>query len=227
MRNDVHIVKVGPHQQDTVMYTDGVCRCICVGHHNNTNSYLKILDKGRIRKMTTKEIGNVQEEIFCLDNVDFQRNDNATDYNVKDDLEITTKNLDLIHIPTGVQVELKNPRGDKLYGNRGPKKAYYTHRDSGFRKFIREGNIMIINFMDIKKVVVVSKENFKDPKMGRPKGGVEIPERKEHIWDPNMKKYKDTITVTEDQLIDYDMMVNGNSEISDKISKIIKNRETR
>ena len=42
-----------------------------------------------------------------------------------------------------------------------------------------------------------------------------------------MNKYKDTITVTEDQLIDYDMMVNGNSEISDKISKIIKNRETR
>ena len=59
MRNDVHIVKVGPHQQDTVMYTDGVCRCICVGQHNNTNSYLKILDKGRIRKMTTKEIGRL------------------------------------------------------------------------------------------------------------------------------------------------------------------------
>lgn len=59
MRNDVHIVKVGPHQQDTVMHTDGVCRCICVGHHNNTNSYLKILDKGRVRKMTTKEIGRL------------------------------------------------------------------------------------------------------------------------------------------------------------------------
>lgn len=58
-RNDVHIVKVGPHQQDTIMYTDGVCRCICVGHHNNTNSYLKILDKGRVRKMTTKEIGRL------------------------------------------------------------------------------------------------------------------------------------------------------------------------
>ena len=59
MRNDVHIVKVGPHQQDTVMFTDGVCRCICVGHHNNTNSYLKILDGDRVRKMTTKEIGRL------------------------------------------------------------------------------------------------------------------------------------------------------------------------
>lgn len=59
MNNEIHIVKVGPHQQDTVMYTDGICRCICVGHHNNTNSYLKILDNGRIRKMTTKEIGRL------------------------------------------------------------------------------------------------------------------------------------------------------------------------
>ena len=59
LNNDIHIVKVGPHQQDTVMYTDGICRCICVGQHNNTNSYLKILDKGRVRKMTTKEIGRL------------------------------------------------------------------------------------------------------------------------------------------------------------------------
>ena len=86
---------------------------------------------------------------------------------------------------------------------------------------------MIINFMGIKKVAVVSKENFKDPEMGRPKGGVEIPKGKEHIWDTYIKKYKDIITVVEDQLIDYDMMVNGNSEISNKISKIIKNRETK
>ena len=41
------------------MYVDGVCRCICVGHHNNTNSYLKILDGGRVRKMTTREIGRL------------------------------------------------------------------------------------------------------------------------------------------------------------------------
>lgn len=174
------------------------------------------------------KIGNVQEELFCLDNIDFKRNNNATDYNVKNDSEITTKNLDLIHIPTGVQVELKNPKGDKLYGyGYSKKKAYYTHRDSGFRKFIREGNIMIINFMGIKKVAVVSKENFRDPEMGRPKGGVEIPEGKEHIWDPDKKKFIDTVTVNEDQLIDYDMMVNGNSEISNRISKIIENRETK
>lgn len=173
------------------------------------------------------KIGNVQEELFCLDNIDFKRNKNATDYNVKNDSEITTKNLDLIHIPTGVQVELKNPKGDKLYGYYSKKKAYYTHRDSGFRKFIREGNIMIINFMGIKKVAVVSKENFKDPEMGRPKGGVEIPEGKEHVWDPTKNKFIDTVTVLEDQLIDYDMMVNGNSEISNRISKIMQDRETK
>jgi len=59
MSNDVHIVKVGPHQQDTVMYVDGVCRCICAGHHNNTNNFLKIFHKGKIRKMTTREIGRL------------------------------------------------------------------------------------------------------------------------------------------------------------------------
>ena len=30
-----------------------------MGHHNNTNSYLKILDGGRVRKMTTREIGRL------------------------------------------------------------------------------------------------------------------------------------------------------------------------
>ena len=69
MSNDVHIVKVGPHQQDTVMYVDGVCRCICAGHHNNTNSYLKILHKGRIRKMTTREIGR----LMGVDDIDIDR----------------------------------------------------------------------------------------------------------------------------------------------------------
>lgn len=69
MNDEIHIVKVGPHQQDTVMYTDGICRCICVGHHNNTNSYLKILDKGRIRKMTTKEIGR----LMGVDDADIDR----------------------------------------------------------------------------------------------------------------------------------------------------------
>lgn len=57
--NDIHIVKVGPHQQDTIMFPDGVCRCICVGQHCNTNSYLKVFDKGRVRKMTTTEIGRL------------------------------------------------------------------------------------------------------------------------------------------------------------------------
>lgn len=62
MRNDIHIVKVGVHQQDTIMFTDGVSRTVCVGCHGNTNSYLKIFDKeGRIRKMTPREIGRLMD----------------------------------------------------------------------------------------------------------------------------------------------------------------------
>ena len=62
MKNDIHIVKVGPHQQDTVMYTDGVSRTVCVGCHGNTNSYLKIFTKdGRVRKMTPREVGRLMD----------------------------------------------------------------------------------------------------------------------------------------------------------------------
>lgn len=69
MSDDVHIVKIGPHQQDTVMFVDGICRCICAGHHNNTNSYLKIFHNGRIRKMTTKEIGR----LMGVDDIDIDK----------------------------------------------------------------------------------------------------------------------------------------------------------
>lgn len=41
------------------MNTDGICRCICAGHHNNTSCYLKIFDDGKVRKMTTREIGRL------------------------------------------------------------------------------------------------------------------------------------------------------------------------
>ena len=65
MRTDVHIVKVGPHQQDTVMYTDGVCRCICVGQHNNTNSYLNVLAPGVVNSLFGNSIVvDVMTEMF-------------------------------------------------------------------------------------------------------------------------------------------------------------------
>lgn len=62
MRNDIHIVKVGPHQQDTIMFPDGVSRTVCVGCHGNTNSYLKVFtNDGRIRKMTPREVGRLMD----------------------------------------------------------------------------------------------------------------------------------------------------------------------
>lgn len=58
----IHIIKVGPHQQDTIMYTDGISRTVCVGCHGNTNSYLKIFTKdGRVRKMTPREVGRLMD----------------------------------------------------------------------------------------------------------------------------------------------------------------------
>lgn len=58
----IHLDKHGPHEQDTIMYTDGICRCICVGCHGNTNSYLKIyvekddvMKRYSVRKLTPRE----------------------------------------------------------------------------------------------------------------------------------------------------------------------------
>lgn len=65
----INIVKYGKHQQDTIMNTDGVCRCICVGSHNNTSCYLKIFDNGKVRKMTTREIGR----LMGVDNDDIDK----------------------------------------------------------------------------------------------------------------------------------------------------------
>ena len=108
MRTDIHIVKVGPHQQDTVMYTDGICRCICVGQHNNTNSYLKILDKGRVRKMTTKEIGRLM-------GVDDQDIDKMTEVLAPGVVNSLFGNSIVVDVMTGIFREM-------FYEEREPKK---------------------------------------------------------------------------------------------------------
>lgn len=159
-------------------------------------------------------VGNIQERLFCMDNIDFKPNPKATNTSTDKDEDITTKELDLIHIPTGVQVEFKTSYSN-LYGH----KAYYNHRDSGFRKFMRDGNIMIIHFVKLEKVAVISKKYFEDPEMGKDKGSVRIVD--EHIYKENTGKYWDSITVWEGIMIDYKMMVKGNSAISNAVKNLV------
>lgn len=155
-------------------------------------------------------MGNIQELLFCFDNIDFMPNPKATNKNIDSDENITTKQLDLIHRPTGRQVEFKVCYS-KLYGSN----AYYNHRNGKFRKFLEDGNLMIIYFINLNKVAVISKKNLDK--------SVRIKE--ENIWKYN--KYWDKITVWEGLMLKYTMMHGGNSEISDKISKIVKYEKSK
>ena len=160
------------------------------------------------------EVGNIQEKLFCLDNIDFKSNPKATNQNTKYDSDITTKELDLIHIPTGVQVEFKTSYS-KLYGHN----AYYSHRDSKFRKFMRSGKIMIIYFVKLNKVAVVYKKYFEDPEMGKSTGSVRM--KSEHEFREGTNKYWDNISVWDGIMLDYNIMFKGNSAISDAVSKAV------
>lgn len=163
-------------------------------------------------------VGNIQEKLFCMDNIDFKPNPKATNINSKSDLDITSKELDLIHIPTGEQVEFKTSYS-KFYGHNADK-AYYSHRDSGFKEFMRSGKIMIIYFVKLNKVAVISKKYFEDPERGKPSGSVKLVKEKEYKDDTN--KYWDTVTVWKGIMMDYNMMVQGNSEISKAVEKLVR-----
>ena len=163
-------------------------------------------------------VGNIQEKLFCMDNIDFKPNPNATNINSKSDSDITAKELDLIHIPTGEQVEFKTSYS-KFYG-RNNDTAYYNHRDSGFKEFMRSGKIMIIYFVKLNKVAVISKKYFEDPENGKPTGSVRL--KKEKEYSKETKKYWDTVTVWKGIMMDYDMMVCGNSEISKAVEKLVR-----
>ena len=170
-------------------------------------------DKGlRTRAETELDcaVGSIQETLFCLDNIDFKSNPNATGAGLKQDSDISARELDLIHKPTGRQVEFKVSYS-KLYGN----DAYYHHRDSGLRDFLNAGNIMIIYFIKLGKVAVLTKK-YVDRS---------VKFDKEHILRNN--KYWDDIKVWKGLFMDYRMMGGGNFLISDKISNIVKNEMSK
>ena len=158
------------------------------------------------------EVGNIQERLFCLDNIDFKPNPKATNKDVKSDADITSKQLDLIHIPTNAQVEFKVCYS-KLYPNGDV--FYYRHRNGKFRKFLEDGNILIIYFINYDRVAVITKKNLDK--------SVKI--KKENEYSKN--KYWDVVTVWKGLTDPYKMMREGNSEISNKVSKIVKYEQNK
>ena len=192
------------------------------GRYKGNRSYHAADGGNRTQEETELDcaVGNIQERLFCMDNIDFKPNPNATNINITSDSDITTDELDLIHIPTGEQVEFKTSYS-KFYG-RNNDTAYYNHRDSGFREFMRSGKIMIIYFVKLNKVAVISKKYFEDPENGKPTGSVRLKRAREFKKDTN--KYWDTVTVWNGIMIDYDMMVQGNSEISKAVEKLVRSK---
>lgn len=156
-------------------------------------------------------VGNIQETLFCLDNPDFKINENATHYTIKTDEEISTQKLDLIHIPTGREVEFKVSYCDHI--NEQYHTAIYRHRDANFANFMRKGRIVIIYFPYLNTVAVFDKRNFKDVEMGVKSGGVKVIVKDK----PENGKLWDIVSVFSGLFQNYHMMDYGNSSISEKV----------
>lgn len=167
-------------------------------------------------------VGNIQERLFCIDNIDFIPNPDATSGGVNSDDGITTNHLDLIHKSTGVEVELKNSYCKEI--NSKYNTVIYRHRDAKFMEFMRKGYIMIVNFPYLRKIAVFDYTNVKDEKNGKEKGSVKVII---HDKVDDNGKHWDIVSIWSGLLIDYDMMRRGNSEISNKVSRIVKNRDAK
>lgn len=152
------------------------------------------------------DIGNIQEALFCIDNPQFMPNENATHHGVTSDSDVSATELDLIHIKTNKQVEFKTNYSNTVYGHN----LYYRHRNGHFREFLENGGLMILNFINLGKAAVISKRNL----------GKSVKIKEEGKFDKLTNKRWDVITIWDGILMDYRMMIEGNHEISDKISKL-------
>lgn len=156
-------------------------------------------------------VGNIQETLFTINNNDFKGNVDATNIHSKSDV---TKEPDLIYKPTGTKVEFK-----VSYCNLNNNRGRYNHRDGGFKRCMKSGQIMIIYFIHLNKVAVIDKHCLDS-------GSVQID--KEHIWSDNMGKYIDIVYIDQKIFIDYDLVSDKKySEISDMVSELINEKKER
>ena len=156
-------------------------------------------------------VGNIQETLFTLNNDEFERNDKATNINSDSDI---TKEEDLIFKPTKTKVEFK-----VSFCRLNNDKGRYNHRDGGFKRCMKSGQIMIIYFIYLDKVAVIDKSCLDN-------GTVQI--EKENFKSEKMGKVIDIIYIDQKLFIDYDLMSNKKySEISDRVSDMIKEKKDR
>lgn len=205
-----HLNGYGITKYNDILNASGVLTEVEVDDYLGNRDYHSADNGARTpaQKRLDCEVGNIQETLFCIDNIQFETNDGATNKDVKVDSEITTKKLDLIHTPTNREVEFKTSycrEVDSVYDT-----AIYRHRDGNFEKYINSGKIVIIYFPYLKKVAVIAKRNY-----GRSVNCISSK------VDENGKLW-DVISVWKGLFYDYDMMKFGNNKISEKVSNLVK-----
>lgn len=151
-------------------------------------------------------VGNVQEELFLLNNPSFKRNPRAGYGNNVD----FTKAPDFIFRPNGAKVEFA-----VSYTSVKDDTIKYTYRDSGFKYFLNEDKIIIIYFIKEDKVAVIGRHNCNRKKDQEEKDAqIKI----EQMKSKETGKPIDVIIIKSDCLIDYNMFVDGdNPEIKDRV----------
>ena len=94
----------------------------------------------------------------------------------------------------------------------------YPYRDSDFKYFLNDGNILIVYFIKENKVAVIGRSNCtKKDEEGEKDSKITF----EKIRSTTSGKLLDVITINESSLIDYDMFKEGdNPEIRDKVNSI-------
>lgn len=76
---EVGRVKEGKHQQDSVQHEDGICRCICTGHHASTPHLLKtMVSEPQVLTPKRTEFGKAIRKQYEAHEVDMSRHDMTT-----------------------------------------------------------------------------------------------------------------------------------------------------
>lgn len=72
-------VKGGKHQQDSVQHEDGICRCICTGHHASTPHLLKTLvSEAQVLTPKRTEFGKAIRKKYEAHEIEMSRHDMTT-----------------------------------------------------------------------------------------------------------------------------------------------------
>ena len=151
-------------------------------------------------------VGEIQKYLFLLNNKGFEWN---PDYK--------NKKEDIVKIPDFVVGKTK-VKFQVCFNTISGGTIKYVYRDSGFKYFLNEGNIMVIYYMKENKVSVIGRSNcVKKGEEGDKEAQISV----ENMRSNTTGKFIDVISVKVGSLIDYDMFADGdNPEIAERVKEV-------